>query len=57
MEQQIEELQKEVNDLQLYSIHCTNVMQYLLGLIEDLRNGNCSELEIDSLKKYIHENI
>lgn len=57
MEEEIKKLQKEVTDLQFYSIHCTNVIQDLLSIMQDLMNGVATQSDIDTLKKYIHENI
>ena len=58
MEKQIEELQKEVDELRTYASKCTDALQTIAEMFQSLvNNSSLFDSEVDDLRKFIHENL
>jgi len=58
MEKQIEELQKEVEELRSYASHCTDALQTIAEMLLSLAdNESLFQSEVNDLIKHINKNL
>lgn len=50
-------MEKEVAELNMYVFRCTNALQMIMGILEDLSTNGATRTEIENINKYIHENL
>lgn len=58
MEERVQELEKEVAELSLYALNCTQALQTLADMLSSLAdNERLYESEVNDLSKFIHEKL
>lgn len=58
MEERLQELEKEVAELRLYALNCTQALQTIASMLSSLAdNESLYESEVNDLNKFIHENL